>query len=137
MGPLSKQGSECYHSSGIATNYRNDHIVQVDRRRPCEHRAESTNESTTQMSSQFDPDFVAVIRCPVTKSPLSSAPESVIERLNQQIEAGTLVDCIGQTVNIKLDGGFINEDQSLLLPVRGGIVILIGDQAIGLNGILD
>jgi uncharacterized protein YbaR (Trm112 family) len=97
------------------------------------------NQPTKQiaaMSTRFDPDLIAIIRCPVTKSPLSAAPKSLIEQLNQQIEAGILVNRIGQTVNIKLDGGFINEDQSLLLPVRGGIVILIADQAIGLNGVV-
>ena len=53
--------------------------------------------------------------------------------MNQQIEAGSLVNRIGQTVNEKLDGGFVNEGQTLLLPVRDGIVILIADQAIGLS----
>jgi len=59
----------------------------------------------------------------------------LIDQLNQQIEAGIVVNRIGQTINIKLDGGFINEHQSLLLPVGDGIVILIADPAIGLNGV--
>ena len=88
------------------------------------------------MSTRLDPDLVTMIRCPVTKSRLSAASTRLIEQLNQQIEAGTLVNRIGQSVDTKLDGGFINEDQSLLLPVRGGIVILIADQAIGLNGVV-
>ncbi len=88
------------------------------------------------MSTRFDPDLISMIRCPITKSPLSAASRTLIEQLNRQIESGTLVNRIGQTVEIKLDGGFINEDQSLLLPVRGGIVILVSDQAIGLSGVV-
>ena len=86
------------------------------------------------MSTRFDHDLIAILRCPVSKSPLSVAPTSLIDQLNLQIEAGTLVNCVGQTVGSKLDGGLVNQDQSLLLPIRGGIVILVTDQAIGLTG---
>ena len=86
------------------------------------------------MSTRFDPDLITMIRCPITKSPLTEAATTLVEHLNQQIKEGTLVNRIGQTVDQKLDGGFINSDQSFLLPVRGGIVILITDQAIGLEG---
>ena len=86
------------------------------------------------MSTRFDPDLITMIRCPITKSPVTEAATTLIEHLNQQIEAETLVNRIGQTVDQKLDGGFINRDQTFLLPVRGGIVILIADQAIGLDG---
>lgn len=85
------------------------------------------------MLPRCNPDLITIIRCPVTKSPLSVASTTLIEQMNQQIEAGSLVNRIGQTVNEKLDGGFVNEGQTLLLPVRDGIVILIADQAIGLS----
>ena len=85
------------------------------------------------MLTRFDPDLIALIRCPVTKSPLTAASASLIEQLNLQIDAGSLVNRIGQTIDAKLDSGFVNEDRSLLLPVRGGIVILIADQAIELS----
>lgn len=86
------------------------------------------------MSIHIDSGLVAVIRCPVTKSPLHEANLELIENLNQQIETGSLVNRIGQTVSAKLDSGFVNADQSLLLPVRGGIVVLLSDEAIVLDG---
>jgi uncharacterized protein YbaR (Trm112 family) len=87
------------------------------------------------MPPRFDAELIQMIRCPVTKSELTLAPDSVIEDLNRQIESGTAVNRIGQTIVEKLDGGFVNTDRSLLLPVRGGIVILIADQSIPLDGV--
>jgi uncharacterized protein YbaR (Trm112 family) len=74
-----------------------------------------------------------MIRCPVTKSDLSSASESMVAKVNELIKNRTLVNQVGQTVESEIESGFVNEDQSLLLPVRGGIVILISDQAIPMN----
>ena len=82
------------------------------------------------MPPKFDAELIHLIRCPVTKSDLTLAPDSMIEELNRRIESGKVVNRVGQTISEKLDGGFVNADQSLLLPVRGGIVILIADQAI-------
>ena len=78
-------------------------------------------------------EILQMIRCPVTKSDLAVAGDEVIKRLNQLIEAGDLVNRIGQKVETGFEGGFINEDESLFLPQRGGIVILISDQAIPLD----
>ena len=84
------------------------------------------------MSSPTDVEFSKIIRCPVTKSPLETADPALITSLNQQILEKKLVNRIGQTVATPLEGGYINESQTLLLPIRGGIVILIEDQAIDL-----
>ncbi|MGB1929621.1 MAG: Trm112 family protein [Mariniblastus sp.] len=85
------------------------------------------------MSSPTDVEFSKIIRCPVTKSPLETADPDLIASLNQQILEKKLVNRIGQTIATPLEGGYINESQTLLLPIRGGIVILIEDQAIDLN----
>lgn len=85
------------------------------------------------MSVQLDPGLIAVIRCPVTKSRLQEASASLIDRLNLEIEAGNVVNRIGQTIESRLDSGFVNADQSLLLPVRGGIITLIADESIVLS----
>lgn len=84
------------------------------------------------MSSNIDPEFSKIIRCPVTKSTLKTADPSLIQSLNEQIFKKNLVNRIGQTIATTLEGGYINENQTLLLPIRGGIVILIEDQAIDL-----
>jgi len=83
--------------------------------------------------TDFSSSLVQMIRCPVTKSDLTIASEQTVSDLNQQIQDRKLLNQIGQVVEDPLEGGFVNEDKSLLLPVRGGIVILIADQAIPLN----
>lgn len=82
---------------------------------------------------EFSSDLVQLIRCPVTKSDLSVASEQIIVELNKQIENRKLLNQLGQVVEVPIESGFVNHDQSLLLPVRGGIVILIADQAIPLG----
>ena len=84
------------------------------------------------MSSHADFEFSKIIRCPVTKSPLKAADPSLITSLNEQILEKKLMNRIGQTIATPLEDGYINESQTLLLPIRGGIVILIEDQAIDL-----
>ena len=82
----------------------------------------------------LSPESIKMIRCPVTESRLTEATASVVDRLNLQIENSKMTNQDGQVVKAKLDGGFINADQSLFFPVRGGIIVLIADQAIQLNG---
>lgn len=78
-------------------------------------------------------DLSQMIRCPVTKSDLVPAEDELTQKLNQLIATGELVNRIGQKVDVPIEAGFVNEDQSLLLPQRGRIVILISDQAIPLD----
>lgn len=80
--------------------------------------------------------LIQMIRCPVTHSGLTAASETVIADLNGRIVDGSLTNWVGKTVIRKLDGGFVNADQSLLHPVRGGIVTLIADQGIRLDRIV-
>ena len=88
--------------------------------------------NTTQ---RFEPDLIQMLRCPVTNSPLTEAATATIESLNRQIESGDAVNQSGEAVTGKLECGFINENRSLIFPVRRGIVILIADQAIETNGL--
>ncbi|MEM7454556.1 MAG: Trm112 family protein [Planctomycetota bacterium] len=81
----------------------------------------------------LDPDILQYVRCPVTKTQLRFADSEVVESLNSRIEAGQLVNRIGETVKAKLDGGLLNQDGSMLLPVRGGILTLVSDEAIELE----
>ena len=86
-----------------------------------------------QSRHDFSSNLLQMIRCPVTKSDLSVASEQLVSDLNEQISSRKLFNQLGQVVEVPIEGGFVNQDQSLLLPVRGGIVILIADQAIPLN----
>ena len=86
-----------------------------------------------QSRHDFSSNLLQMIRCPVTKSDLRVASEQLVSDLNEQISSRKLFNQLGQVVEVPIEGGFVNQDQSLLLPVRGGIVILIADQPIPLN----
>jgi len=83
--------------------------------------------------ADFSSSLVQMIRCPVTKSDLAVASKEVISDLNQQIESRKLLNRLGQVIEAPIESGFVNQEGSMLLPVRGGIVILIADQAIPLD----
>lgn len=85
------------------------------------------------MSHPVDPVLLTMIRCPVTHSELAFADQDTLNRLNEKISRRELVNQLGQTVETELESGLMNEDSSLLLPIRDGIVVLIADQAIPLR----
>ncbi len=84
-------------------------------------------------TSDFSSSLIQMIRCPVTKSDLTVASQQLMSRLNERIASRELLNQLGQVVEVPIESGFVNQDESLLLPVRGGIVILIADQAIPLD----
>ena len=75
-------------------------------------------------------DLLEMIRCPVTHSELTEVSEVQVTEFNQQIKAKKLINRLGQTVHSPIDGGLVNLDGTLLMPVRSGIVTLIADEAI-------
>ena len=77
-------------------------------------------------------EVLSLLRCPVSGSSLAIADEGMVAALNKQIEAGTLTNRLGQTVEQPLESGLVNEDESLLYAVRGEIMVLVADQAIEL-----
>lgn len=87
------------------------------------------------MSDPFaiDPSVLTYMRCPVTQTELSEAPAELVERANRLIESSELTDRLGQSVPGPIDAAFINADQSLLIPVRGGIVVMLENRLIPLG----
>ena len=81
----------------------------------------------------MDQEFLKIVRCPVTNSPLEYADESTLASLNHKIENGKLFNRVGQLVESKITSGLVNADRTLLLPIRGGIAIMVVDQAIVLD----
>jgi uncharacterized protein YbaR (Trm112 family) len=88
------------------------------------------------MNQEFLPELLKSIRCPVTKSSLREASDSELEKINSGIQAGSILNHVGQTVTDELTAGFINEDQTLAFSVRKGIVILVADQAIRIQDVV-
>ena len=81
-------------------------------------------------------DLLKVIACPETKQDLVLADDDIVQRINDRIEQGELLNRSKQKVNKKIDGGLIQkEDRKYLYPIRDEIPILLIDESIPLDGI--
>lgn len=81
----------------------------------------------------MDPKLLALVRCPVTHSKLEYADDTLIKQLNEKMAQKELFNRVGQAIENPLSEGLVNEDQTLLLPIRNGIAIMVPDQAIVLG----
>lgn len=81
-------------------------------------------------ASELDPDLLAILACPETKDPVQLADDALVARVNAAIEAGSLKTRDGSAVERPLDGGLLRQDGKVLYPVRGGIPIMLVDEAI-------
>jgi len=80
----------------------------------------------------LSPEFLAMIRCPENRSPLSPADDALVARLNQSIAAGTLKNRAGQPVAEPLDGGLVRQDGTIAYPIVDGFPVLLIDEGIPL-----
>lgn len=78
-------------------------------------------------------DLLDILRCPDDRSPLTSADDALVERLNREIAAGRLRNRAGGKMESRLDGGLVRRDRTLLYPVVEGIPIMLVDEAIPLD----
>ena len=87
------------------------------------------------MSESFsiDPSILNYMRCPVTLTELSEAPEDLVDQANGLIKSSELTDRLGQSVPGPIDAAFINADQTLMIPVRGGIIVMLENRLIPLS----
>ncbi len=77
--------------------------------------------------------LLSILRCPVTASMLSEANPKLIQTINQRIEQNNLLSQIMEQLETPLDGGLVNQDHSLLMPVYEGIPDMNPDDAISLK----
>ena len=82
------------------------------------------------MFNPSHPDFLDLVRCPATQSRLNCLPKSTLLKINERIQAGDVFNQIGRRVEQDLESVLINGDQTLLVPVRDGIVTLLVDELI-------
>ena len=80
-----------------------------------------------------DDSVLPLLRCPVTRSSLVVADQELVTQANQLIADAQLTDRLGQLIPGVLDAGLVNEDGSLLIPVRGGIVVMLEDRLIPMS----
>jgi len=82
-------------------------------------------------------NLLAVIACPETKQDLVVAENDIVQKINDLIENGELLNGSKQKITETIDGGLIQkEDRKYLYPIRNEIPILLMDESIALENIL-
>jgi len=80
-----------------------------------------------------DPELLNLLRCPETRQPLSLADAALVQKLNEQITAGQLLNRAGKPVTRKCDSALLRKDGQFVYPVCESIPILLIDEGIPLN----
>lgn len=75
-------------------------------------------------------ELLDILVCPETKQPVVLAESDLLEKLNAQIQDGTLKNRVGETVSEAIDGALVREDRSCCYPIRDDIPVMLIDEAI-------
>jgi len=74
--------------------------------------------------------LLEILVCPDNRTPVRLADQQLIDRINEGIAAGRVVNRRGDAVRDKIDGGLVREDGKLLYPIRDDIPVMLIDEGI-------
>ena len=75
-------------------------------------------------------ELLEILVCPETQQPVSMAGGDLIQRLNGDIEAGSLRNRGGEPVSAAISEGLVREDGKILYPVEDGIPVMLIEESI-------
>lgn len=78
----------------------------------------------------IDKELLEILCCPESRQGLRVLAPAELSSLNANIARGDVRDRSGKGVKEPLDAGLVREDGSVVYPVRGGIPVLLVDNAI-------
>ena len=77
---------------------------------------------------KVDSELVKILVCPANRERVSLVGRKIVDRLNQAIAEGRILNENGTPVSEPLQDGLLREDGKILYPVRDAIpVMLIGE----------
>jgi len=83
----------------------------------------------------IDQELLDILACPEDKTPVKLADDNLVAEINRRIEAGSLKNRAGNSLEKPIDGGLVREDGKYLYPIEDEIPIMLIDEAIPLEGI--
>lgn len=79
------------------------------------------------------PELIEILACPDTKQPVKLADSALVEKLNQLVEQGKLMNRAGKPVKDKMNGGLVRQDGKILYPIVDDIPVMLIDEGIPLE----
>ena len=77
--------------------------------------------------------LIAIAACPEARTPLTIAPQPLVDRLNAAIGARSLRERSGTLLHEPLQSVLVRQDRQLAYPVREGIPVLLISAGIWLD----
>lgn len=81
----------------------------------------------------IDKELLDLLVCPDSREKLRMAEDELVERLNKQVEAGTLRNRGGERVEQALQAALLRVDEKIAYPVIEDIPNLLVDEGIPLE----
>ena len=81
----------------------------------------------------FDLSCLSILCCPETQQSLAVADGALLDRVNQGISRGILVNVGQKLVPEQIEAGLIRSDQKVLYPIRENIPVLLIEEGIPLD----
>ena len=80
-----------------------------------------------------NPELLEILVCPETMQTLAMADAEILDRVNQAVEGGSLVNQGGDRVKKRIEEGLVREDGNVLYPVKDGIPVLLEGESVRLD----
>jgi len=80
-----------------------------------------------------DQELLDILVCPENKSAVKLAGDDVVEKINDAIQAKSLKNRAGESVEEAIDAGLLREDGAYLYAIRDDIPIMLIDESIPMD----
>jgi uncharacterized protein len=79
------------------------------------------------------PELLSILCCPETHQKIALADAALLQRVNDQIAQGKVLNRARKPVKDKLEEALVREDGKVLYPVRQSVPVMLIDEAISVS----